>query len=62
MCLAQQIYPHKMNYLIDAYTQATAHSYGWLMLNFMATTPETFRVRQGLLKVLFDKCSLIFKK
>ena len=47
--LARQMYPNKSQFLVDAYQNATKHSYGYLVLDLKPTTPDTLRVRTQIL-------------
>ena len=43
--LAQQLYPRNVNFLSDAYADATATPWGYLLLDLHNMTPDSLRVR-----------------
>jgi hypothetical protein len=42
--LSRQFFPGKVQFLVDAYKQATARPHGYLLLDFTQSTPENRRV------------------
>ena len=48
-CLANQLFPGKTNFLIDAYKQATQKAHGYLLLDFKQSTQEKYRVLSEVL-------------
>lgn len=47
--LNQQIWPHRKNFLQDAYVKATKQPYGYLFLNLHPTTEERLMVLSHVL-------------
>ena len=47
--LARQVYPGKSQFLVKAYEDATKDPFSYLFLDFKNTTPDSMRVRSGLL-------------
>ena len=47
--LSRQMYPSKSQFLVEAYRNATKHSYGYLLLDLKPTTPDKLRVRTNIL-------------
>ena len=47
--LGRQMYPSRSRFLIEAYQNATKHSYGYLMLDLKPTTTDKMRVRTNIL-------------
>ena len=48
MNLAKQMYPGETKFLLEAFVNATAEPYGYLLLDLRPTTPEQFRVRTNI--------------
>ena len=48
-CLANQLFPGKTTFLIDAYKQATQKPHGYLLLDFKQSTQEKYRVLSEVL-------------
>jgi hypothetical protein len=46
--LARQMYPGKSKYLLDAFTDATAEPYSYLVIDLTATTSDQHRLRSGI--------------
>jgi hypothetical protein len=44
-CLARQMNPSKPRFLVDAFKDATAKPYSYLVLDLRADTPDEYRVR-----------------
>ena len=49
--LARQMFPGRVQYVREAYTDATSEPYGYLFVDFTPSTPDRFRLQTGL----FDK-------
>ena len=49
MSLAKQMYPRDTSYFMQAYNDATARAYGYLLVDFKQTTPDCFRLRAAIL-------------
>lgn len=47
--LARQMYPRKSHFLVEAFQNATKHSFGYLLLDLKPTTPDKLRVRTQIL-------------
>ncbi len=47
--LASQLFPGRVQYLVDAYKQATSAPHGYLLLDFTQNTPDEERVASGVL-------------
>ena len=47
--LARQVYPGRSQFLVKSYEDATKDPFSYLLLDFKNTTPETMRVRAGVL-------------
>lgn len=47
--LAQQLFPGKINYLLDAYKQATSRPHGYLLLDLTQSTPDNRRILSDIL-------------
>ena len=47
--LARQMYPGQSQFLVEAFQDATQDAYGYLLLDLKPTTPETLRIRTGIL-------------
>lgn len=47
--LAAQLFPGKVQYLVDAYKQATSVPHGYLLLDFRQSTADNLRVLSGIL-------------
>lgn len=48
-CLGRQLFPGKVNFLIDAYRQATLRPHGYLLLDLTQSTPDSRRVLSDIL-------------
>ena len=48
MNLAKQMYPGETKFLVEAFDNATAQPYGYLLLDLRPTTPEEYRVRTNI--------------
>ena len=48
-CLANQLFPGRTKFLIDAYKQATQKPHGYLLLDFKQSTHEKYRVLSEVL-------------
>ena len=46
--LARQMYPGKSQFLIDAFVDATAKPFGYLLIDLKPDTEEKYRVRTGI--------------
>lgn len=46
--LARQMYPHRSQFLVEAYKDATKGPYSYLFLDLKPTTPENLRVRTNI--------------
>lgn len=49
MSLAKQMYPGASSYFMQAYNDATARAFGYLLIDFRQTTPDCFRLRTSIL-------------
>lgn len=47
-CLAKQMYPGRVKYFQEAYTDATKEKYGYLFIDLKPDTPENFRLRTNI--------------
>lgn len=47
--LGSQLFPGRVQYLVDAYKQATSAPHGYLLLDFTQSTPDEQRVASGIL-------------
>ena len=47
--LSRQMFPHKSNFLVECYNDATSHEYGYLFLDFKQQTDNNMRVQSGIL-------------
>ena len=47
--LAQQMYPTRVSFLIDAFNDATTEAYGYLLLDLRPETPDELRVRTNVI-------------
>lgn len=47
--LAKQMYPGNVKFMQEAFTDATAKAYGYLLCDLKPDTPETFRLRTNIL-------------
>lgn len=47
-CLARQAFPGKTNFLMEAFKDATACPYGYLVLDFSPSAKEEYRVRSHI--------------
>jgi energy-coupling factor transporter ATP-binding protein EcfA2 len=54
--LAQQMYPNNSRFLVDAFEDATAAPYSYLVLDLRPETPEDLRVRAKV----FDKDAVVY--
>ena len=48
--LAQQVFPNKVKFIVEAFEEATKEPYGYLMLDCHPQTPEELRVRGNIFK------------
>lgn len=48
MHLARQIFPGQTHYLLESFRDATTMPYGYLLMDFKATTPENMRLRTNV--------------
>lgn len=48
-CLANQLFPGRSSFLVDAYKQATTPAHGYLVLDLKQSTPEKYRVLSHIL-------------
>ncbi len=48
-CLANQLFPGRTTFLVDAYKQATSRPHGYLLLDLTQSTPEKYRVLSHIL-------------
>ena len=62
MHLARQMYPGNSKFLIDAYNNATYEPYKYLFLDLKPSTPESLRVRTGILPGEAQYCYIPAKK
>ena len=53
--LGRQVFPTRLNYLADAFYQATQKSYGYLFLDLKPGADKRLRVREGVLPWRLDK-------
>jgi hypothetical protein len=62
--LARQVCPTNTKFLVEAYKDATARPYGYLLCDFKQDTPENFRFRSNILGETDDgfACSYVEKK
>lgn len=49
MLLARQMYPGNTKYFLQAFNNATARPFGYLLVDFKAATPDCFRLRSEIL-------------
>ena len=47
--LAKQMFPHRVNYLLDSFRDATSKPYGYLLIDCHQLTPENMRLRTNIL-------------
>ncbi len=47
--LAKQVFPHRVNYLLDSFRDATSKPYGYLLIDCHQLTPENMRLRTNIL-------------
>ncbi|MPV02350.1 hypothetical protein FVA96_24470 [Escherichia coli] len=47
--LARQMFPGNTKYFLEAFNDATQQSYGYLLIDYKALTPEHLRLRTALL-------------
>lgn len=47
-CLARQMFPGRSRYLLDAYEEATAVPFGYLIIDARPETPSNLRLRSGV--------------
>lgn len=47
-CLGKQMYPGRVKYFQEAYTDATKGKYGYLFIDLKPDTPENFRLRTNI--------------
>lgn len=59
-CLAQQLFPGKINYLLDAYKQATSRPHGYLILDLKQDTPDNLRIVSDILP--YSNCFVYLPK
>lgn len=57
-CLARQAFLGKSAFLMEAYKDATAEPYGYLVLDFSPSTEEAYRVRA---KVFIEEDTIIYQ-
>jgi len=48
MCLARQMFPNNSKYMLEAYKDATARPFSYLLIDLKTETDEKFRLRTGL--------------
>lgn len=48
-CLGRQAFPHNSQLLMEAYKEATERPFGYLVIDFKQTTPESVRLRTNIL-------------
>jgi len=46
--LARQLYPHNPKYMLEAYNDATAKPYSYLLVDLTQSTPEELRLRANI--------------
>lgn len=47
--LAQQAFPHKVQYVMESFQDATKNPYGYLLFDLHPLTPEEYRLRTNIL-------------
>lgn len=47
--LGRQMYPGNSKYFLEAFNDATSSTYGYLLIDYKAKTPDMFRLRTGLI-------------